>query len=135
MWQHAIRAICGEKGDATLDYLKQVDNSAATLANASRQLAVTRRWSNSQRAELTDRLWESSQMPAMDRLVEQHHVYLDYDDMRKWISRGHVVGFILIRIPFVLRWIQMKCTEKSWSQGAQLKAELGLKSRCRSLIL
>lgn len=128
MWQHAIRAIRGEKGDGVfLDCLKQVDDSAATLSNAGRQLAVTRRWSNSQRAELTDQLWEASQMPAMDQLVEQHHVYLNYDDMRKWISRGHVVGFHTHSHPFCSSLDTDEMHREIMEPGAQLKAELDLR--------
>lgn len=94
MWRNKLSAIRALRGDA---WRAAYDELAARypiepLGEGASLLAASARWPVELEDELAGALWRACEMPPLDAFLTEHRPYLDWDDLRAWIARGHGVG-------------------------------------------
>jgi peptidoglycan/xylan/chitin deacetylase (PgdA/CDA1 family) len=91
MWRNKLSATRALRGDAACRaaYAKL---PIAPLREGESIMSASARWPLAHKDELADALWQACEMPALDAFLTEQRPYLDWDDLRAWIDRGHAVG-------------------------------------------
>ena len=130
MWQHLFSAVRHLRGDAAflaaLNALQERLGRPERADAAAGQLRVTRRWPAGRKDEYAAALWESCAMPPLGAFLDEHRPYMGWEALRRWIDRGHTVGFHTHTHPFCSQLDESEVDAELLAPVRALKERLGL---------
>lgn len=130
LWQHKFSAILGVKGEETFVSAFNKVQAKLGLQPISRfhdQIQAVRMWKMDQKDQLANEIWAYSGMPDEQEFLERYKPYLDWNDLRDWIGRGHFVGCHTNTHPFCSLLNEDEMRSEIVAAGKAITIELGLK--------
>jgi peptidoglycan/xylan/chitin deacetylase (PgdA/CDA1 family) len=85
-------------------------------------------WPMNEKDGIVDEIWRSAEMPAVDEFMQQYRPYMDWDDLRTWITQGHSVGLHTRTHPFCSKLSAPEIEYEIVDAAAELRAKLDLDS-------